>query len=580
MIGLDRNYTNPSDLVDGITKKDLRGTKVMLLNMPIREQAKANNAPLGLALLAGRLLDYDVDVKIIDLNAYRVKDVEAENKGLVNGRVLNEDEIESLFSKHIEFYGDQDLIAMSGLVTTLTWQKKVSEIIRKHQPSTMIVSGGGLATEFRSVLFNWIPELNGVAHSEGDDVILKLALDAKVLRKKSNTNLNKLKPYFLGEINGKNRFLYDGGRPSSLDELPLPAWHLLENDIFSNNIIEEYIKTPVWGLGANNSSATPFKMERSLNTVSSRGCPFACKFCFRGAQGERNYGIRSAKNIARELETFVPRYNIDFMGFVDDNFAVSRKRISELFSPLRPVLEEFNIKWGTHARLDEMADIKKSNNGQLEFNKPLRLEQMAKAGCAYIGFGAESANKKVLEEMGKGGFILRDGMREKNGYELPVSMMEGVKNTFNSGVHANCTWIMGYPSEGLDELKASVAFIKWQEELYSSGLTPGSIEYQNAVDSVNKNIFIATAYPGTEMFKHPKVKEVLTKRFSLSFNSVNGDVVPDQNLMKYAESLNDASDVLYDENGAPLYYGDMSEEQFTEVRSHIDSKDIFKILDM
>ena len=164
--------------------------------------------------------------------------------------------------------------------------------------------------------------------------------------------------------------------------------------------------------------------------------------------------------------------------------------------------------------MDEAADISKVDNGRVFLNNPLRVEEMAKAGCVYIGFGAESASVKVLTEMGKGGFILRDGVKKINGCELPVSMMEGIKNSYYSGVHANCTWIMGYPGEGLDELKASVSFIKWQEELVSSGKVAGSEDFQNAIDSVNKNIFIATAYPGTEMFKNRKVKEVLTKRFS------------------------------------------------------------------
>ena len=155
VLAVNNGYNNPSDIVNGIGKDDLSGTKVMLINMPIREQAKPNNAPLGLALLAGRLLEYDVDVIMVDLNAYRVKDDEATKKGLENGRVLHEIEIENLIKQYIEHYGDQDLIAMSGLITTLTWQKKVSEVIRKYQPATMIASGGGLATEFRSVLFEF-----------------------------------------------------------------------------------------------------------------------------------------------------------------------------------------------------------------------------------------------------------------------------------------------------------------------------------------------------------------------------------------------------------------------------------------
>ena len=36
---------------------------------------------------------------------------------------------------------------------------------------------------------------------------------------------------------------------------------LIESDPYGYNILEDYIKVPVWGTEANNSSATPFVME-------------------------------------------------------------------------------------------------------------------------------------------------------------------------------------------------------------------------------------------------------------------------------------------------------------------------------
>jgi len=579
MLHFNNRYIDPKDIVKDISPEDLNGISVMFVNMPIREQATPNNAPLGISLLATRLIEYGVKVNIIDLNAYRIKDKDAYDQGLKNGRVITRSEADQIIFDYFDKYGEPDLVALSGLITTLKWQIRVSEIVRKYLPDAMIVTGGGLATEFRSVLFDWMPEINAVAHSEGDDVIIKIAYDAKLMKEGGILNINKLKPYYIGEKNNKKVFLYDGGRPSNLDDLGLPAWNLLESDVYGNNLLEDYITTPIWGIGANNSSATPFDMKRSLNTVSSRGCPFACKFCYRGAQGERNYGIRSADSIANELNTFASQYNIDFMGFVDDNFAVSRSRISDLHSSMNNVIREFDIKWGTHARLDEAADISRMNGNQVINKTPLRVDQMYKAGCVYIGFGAESASKTVLEEMGKGGFILRDGLRPVGGYDLPVSMLEGVKNTYYSGIHANCTWIMGYPSEDLESLKASIAFIKWQEDLVTSGMENGTPEYLNAINSVNKNIFIATAYPGTEMFNNNKVRNALNDRFSVSFD-LNGNVVADDHLKKYVESLNDASDILYDENDNPLYYGEMTEEQFSDVVSCMDEGDIFKILDL
>ena len=77
---------------------------------------------------------------------------------------------------------------------------------------------------------------------------------------------------------------------------------------------------------------------------------------------------------------------------------------------------------------------------------------MYNAGYRYIGFGAESASPRMLELMGKGGSMLRHGVEEVFGFDVPITMMVGIKNTIEAGIHANCTWIMGYPGETLDDL--------------------------------------------------------------------------------------------------------------------------------
>ena len=51
-------------------------------------------------------------------------------------------------------------------------------------------------------------------------------------------------------------------------------------------------------------------------------------------------------------------------------------------------------------------------------------------------------------------------------------------------------------------------------------------------------------------------------------------------MMNYVAKLNDASDVLYDEDGVPLYYGEMNPNEFADVRACIDNDDLFSILDL
>ncbi len=554
---------HPSDQVLGLTHNALSGVHVCFINMPLRESAKPNTPPQGPGLMAARLRQYGANPTIIDLNAYRIHDARAQELGLLNGRHLNHAEAAKLILAHFNKHGEPDVIGLSGKITTLKWQQWTAQFIKEVAPSAFLISGGGLATEFKTGLFNWVPELDAVGHSEGDDIILLCAEDVK--RSGGCTSKMLDSPAYLGEIQGKYRFMYAGDRPRDLNVLPFAAWDLLEEDVFGNPVLEWYIETPVWGLAANNSSAANFVTKRSLTTVSSRGCPHACAFCYRGAQGERNWGIRSPDNLRAEAEWLIKKYNVDFIGFPDDNFAVSPKRCQALPDAFRGL----DFRWGTHTRLDECT-----------MN---RLEPMAESGCIYIGVGAESASKDTLYRMKKGGHIVRKGGAERmttiGDYEFPTTMMEGVQNCRSLGIHVNATWIMAYPGETLRDLKTSIAFIKWQEGLYTQGLIPQTPEYMTALASVNRRIFTATAYPGTTMFKDARVQELLAQHFGLSFLE-NGDPICDSALEWYVQELDDATKVLHGKDGAPLNFSAMPESVFLEARSHVDQGNIEHVLDM
>ena len=566
-------YIHPSRVIKDITPDDLRGMNVVFINMPLRESARPNTTPEGPLLLATNLRkNYAVNASIIDLNAYRIQDEEAQKRGLPWGRHKTLPETEALIRKHFSVYGEPHLVAFSGKITTFRWQQAVARIVRRILPDVFLVTGGGLATELRTHLFGYIPEFDGVAHSEGDDVMIKIAYDAITIKRiglSNALNTDKLAPYHIGEIFGRHRFLYAGDRPFNLDLLPHADLELLREDVFGDKVLESYLWTPAWSRQANNSSAIPWDdsdVTPKTTSVSSRGCPFGCKYCFRGSQGERKWGVRSAEHIMRELHEHIDRYNIKFHGFPDDNFAVTLGRIKDINNI---------VAWGTHTRLDEVAGLNDSTRGT--------AKTMAKAGCKYIGFGPESASPKVLEAIGKGGHTLSNGMMDVivggKTHVFPRSMVVGIQNALENDIHSNCTWILACPTETLEDLKETALFMLWQQEYYASKGLP--------IDSVNTRMFTLTWYPGTTIINYERVRRELTRVFGITFQpaapnsgGVQWEPVYDERFLTYMLELDDATKVLHSETGEPLNFGDMPTDQFLQAREYIDSGQTLKILDM
>lgn len=514
---------HPEVYVPDVRLRALAGARVLFVNMPLREHAVPNCIPLGPALMAARLREHGAEVAILDLNARRPWPSLAE--------------VERLLVERVARLGEPHLVALSGLITTLRWQAETARIVRRRLPQTYLVSGGGLATDLAHVLPDWIPELDAVATGEGDDLVFKIALDALLIARRGwrrPGDAGRRRTYH------DARGIYRGARPRRLDELPFPAWDLVE--------METYLSNPIWGAGAKNSSTTPFTMRRSMNTVSSRGCPFACRYCDRTATGGRTYDVRSAENLAAEARALVDRFDIDFLGIVDDNAMVRRDRLAALVPAMRD-LKARGLRWGTHGRLDEAADLMPDGREL----RPLRMEWMAEAGCVYIGFGAESADPDVLESMDKGGRICSPGLVTLRGREYPRAMVRALENCKEVGIHPNCTWIMGYPGETLPQLQRTVSFILLMEEL---GL----------VQTNNHNLFVATAYPGTEMFAHPVVQQRIRAAFGGDFR-------------RYVEELDDATKVI-EGDGVIMNYSAMDDRTFLAAREAVETGRLERVLEL
>jgi anaerobic magnesium-protoporphyrin IX monomethyl ester cyclase len=157
-----------------------------------------------------------------------------------------------------------------------------------------------------------------------------------------------------------------GNAPHNLDEIPFPAWDLFDMKSYT---------FPGRVPGVNN-------LVRALGMITTRGCPYSCKFCFRL---ETSYRMRSVENCIEEVKQLLSRYKINYIGFHDDLFMCSKKRTIDFCESILKNNLKFN--WDCNGRFN-IADRE-----QLRF--------MKKAGCVLVAYGLESGDQRILNEMDK-----------------------------------------------------------------------------------------------------------------------------------------------------------------------------------
>jgi radical SAM superfamily enzyme YgiQ (UPF0313 family) len=146
----------------------------------------------------------------------------------------------------------------------------------------------------------------------------------------------------------------------NLDELPLPARHLLDNSLYRFPGIEGPVTT----------------------VKSSRGCPLDCSFCgYTLAQGLR-FRFRSPENVLSELVECVRKYGIHHVVFRDPIFTTRKERVHAICDGI--LAQKLDLQWQCETAVKVL-------------DRPL-LEKMARAGCVHISLGVESGNAEIQKK--------------------------------------------------------------------------------------------------------------------------------------------------------------------------------------
>ena len=196
----------------------------------------------------------------------------------------------------------------------------------------------------------------------------------------------------------------------SLDELPFPAWDLVD--------VERY--RSIWRRRHG---------YYAMNVATTRGCPYSCNWCAKPIYGQR-YAVRSPQAVVDELAWLARQFHPDQISFVDDVFG------------LQP-------GW-----VEAFAELVAERQLHLPFRCLMRADQinervvaaLSAAGCRMVWMGAESGSQRILDAMDKGVRVeqIHDAARLLHGRGIAVGMFLQ----------------FGYLSETWEDIEATLAMAR------------------------------------------------------------------------------------------------------------------------
>jgi anaerobic magnesium-protoporphyrin IX monomethyl ester cyclase len=434
---------------------------------------------LGLLTLGAYLRDRGVDVAIADLTFER--DTRAVGRSL------------RTFQPHVV-----------GVHTKTLTAPRALEIAKGVRAAGAVSLAGGPDAATRPEMY-LAAGFDAVVPGEGEATLLDVAAAAR-----DGAPLDGI-PGVLVARDG--RTVRGPPRPllRNLDDLPLPAWDLID--------MERYLGR--WGR---------LTGERRAAVLTSRGCPFDCSWCSKPTFG-RTFRQQSPDRVVRELLALRRRYRVDYVRFCDDVFGVSRAWLEALLDRMETT--RLGLKYECLARVDLL--------------KPDLLARMRASGLERVYVGVESGSQKMLTLMNRG---------------TKLAQVERTAEALrDAGVRQFWFLMLGYPGETLEDIEATFRlFRRFSPEEYSVSIAvpiPGTRFYDQVKDRLRGRPRSARSTGGTSLLYEAAYSERLYRweqaRFGLeaALGRARRRFSP-----RVVEKLERAADRFHEKVATPLLVGD------------------------
>lgn len=297
------------------------------------------------------------------------------------------------FSRLVDF--NPDVVGLTAVTSSILSARRLAARVRQELPQARIAFGGPHPSASPQEVIAW-PEADFVVVGEGERAMDSLC--AWIEARGDAAQIAQV-PNLWHKEAGLPSFTFraDFLHSRELDELPMPAYDLLDIDLVASRLRHGLIR----------------KGSRALPFMATRGCPHLCAFCCR-VMGQR-IRRRSPERVLDEIEHLVRTYALDELYMEDDNFTASKRYAMTVLNGIRERGLPIALKFANGMRIDTLDDE--------------LLDAMRLAGCHSVSFGLESGSPRVLSMMRK--HLDLDKVRSqarmvrKHGFLLGANMIIG-----------------------------------------------------------------------------------------------------------------------------------------------------------
>lgn len=297
-----------------------------------------------------------------------------------------------------------DFVGINILTALFSEAFHISSKIKEKFPNLPIIAGGPHPSIEPLLTLQQIPALDAVCVGPGEEVFIDVLQSANF----------KQTPGLMHRENTENFTPRD--IELEIDKYCFPDYKIAPSNYYTTM----------------NGKTTFGWMSKSLSALTSRSCPYSCKFC--ASDWSKPFRYHSAEYVV-ELAKYLSSFDIDTIAFWDDTIAFNTDRLvsicegfilSGLFSPLG------RIRWRASMRANQITkDI---------------LNIMKKAGCYHVAVGIESGSDRILKLMNK-----------KSTTEMNKNACSLIKQ---AGLDVGISFMIGVPTETEKEIRQTFDFIK------------------------------------------------------------------------------------------------------------------------